>query len=224
MTHTTNPAPAEPTDLHDMVVVHRVFRRELLALADLVLATRPGDLDRAGVVVGHARLVLSGLHLHHTSEDDLLWPLLLERCAPSTGLVGRMEAQHAAVDDLLERLATVLDRWEAEARPAVAEEAAEGLRRLHACVVEHLDEEEREIMPLAADVITPEEWAAVGEAGVAKMTRAEVPLMFGAVLEDASPAEQRQMLAALPVPVRVLVRVWGRGHYRRYITRVRTPR
>jgi len=221
MNNTTHPTTTEPTDMHDMVVVHRVFRRELRSIPELLLATAPGDVDRAAVVAGHARLILSGLHLHHTSEDDLLWPLLAERCPDSAELLERMQAQHASVDELLERLGPVLRRWEAEARPAVAKEAAGLVDRLCEVVVEHLDEEEQSILPLAGTVISPEEWGAVGEAGVAKMTRAELPLMFGAVLEETTDSERQLMMAPLPMPVRLLMRCWGTGHYRRYITKVR---
>lgn len=222
--NTTHPTIAEPTDMHDMVVVHRVFRRELRSLPDLLIHTPAGDLDRAAVVGAHARLILSGLHLHHTSEDDLLWPLLLERSAPSADVVARMQSQHAAVDELVGRLDTVLDRWQAEARPAVATEAAGLMDRLRAVVVEHLDDEEQDLVPLAAATITPEEWTAVGEAGVAKMSKAELPLMFGAVMEDATGPEQQVLLRTLPLPIRFVMRTWGSWHYRRYITKVRGER
>jgi hemerythrin-like domain-containing protein len=221
MTNTTNPPNTELTDMHDMVVVHRVFRRELSLIPDLLLSTPAGDVERASIVVGHARLILSGLHLHHTSEDDLLWPLLVQRSGPSTELVERMQAQHAEVDQGLDRLETVLARWETEVRPAVAREAARVMNQLRQIVVEHLDDEEEHILPVAEASITPQEWASVGKAGVAKMTRAELPLMFGALLEDASEAERRQMLKSLPVPIRCLMRTWGSVHYRRYITKVR---
>ena len=98
MTAHTNTTHDQPIDVHDMVVVHRVFRRELIDLSLLIRRVAPGDIDRAAVVAGHARLVLSGLHLHHTSEDDLLWPKLLERAAPSAELVQHMQAQHALVE------------------------------------------------------------------------------------------------------------------------------
>lgn len=221
MTNAEHPIIDEPTDLHDMVVVHRVFRRELRAIPRLVLDTPSGDLPRAAVVAGHARLILSGLHLHHTGEDELLWPLLLERAAPAADVVERMQVQHLAADELIRQLEVVLDRWQVEARPAVAAEAARLLDRLREVVIEHLDEEERNILPVASRAITQDEWSAVGEAGVAKMSRQELPLMFGAVLEDASFEERREMLQALPLPARVLMRTWGPGHYRRYITKVR---
>ncbi len=53
------------------------------------------------------------------------------------------------------------------------------------------------------------------------MSPKQLPLMFGCILEDASPEEQTMMLSSLPVPVRLLMRAWGVRHYRRYITRVR---
>jgi Hemerythrin HHE cation binding domain len=85
------------TNVHDMVVVHRVFRREFRLLPQLVRGVAPGNTARATVVAGHARRCLTGLHLHHSGEDDLLWPKLLERAAPETALIERMEAQHERV-------------------------------------------------------------------------------------------------------------------------------
>src|SRR5215203_1739512 len=156
MTQTANP---QLTDVHDMVVVHRVFRRELRLLPELVREVAPGDTARAAVLSSWARMVLRGLHGHHTSEDLLLWPKLLERAAPDAALVHRMEAQHERVHDALERLEPALQRWEAEARPAVTEEVAAAFDALRVALLEHLDEEEREILPLCARHITPEEWA-----------------------------------------------------------------
>jgi hemerythrin-like domain-containing protein len=224
MTATNSPTSVQPIDVHDMVVAHRVFRREFRDLSLLIRRVAAGDIARAAVVAGHARLVLSGLHLHHTSEDDLLWPKLLERAAPSAELVQHVQAQHARIEGRLDTIASLLRRWEAEARPAVGEETADAFLDLHALAVEHLDDEERTILPIAARTLTQDEWTAIGKAGVDKMTRAELPLMFGAVMEDATTDERAEMLAVLPAPVRLLMRVWGLGHYQRYITRVREAR
>src|SRR5687768_1126493 len=144
----TQTATTTLTDVHDMVVVHRVFRREFRLLPQLVREVAPGDTARAAVLAGWARMVLEGLHGHHTSEDELLWPKLLERCSPDAELVHRMETQHERVHDALERIGPALDRWEAEARPAVTEEVAAGFDDLRTALLEHLDEEEREILPM----------------------------------------------------------------------------
>ena len=109
-------------------------------------------------------------------------------------------------------------------RPAVADETADAFVELHRLVVEHLDDEERLILPIAARTFEQDEWAELGHASIAKMSRSELPLMFGAVMEGAEPEERAEMMAVLPAPVRLLMRAWGLGHYRRYITRVRGGR
>jgi hemerythrin-like domain-containing protein len=220
MYNTTNPSPSL-IEVHDMVVVHRAFRREFRLVPDLLRAVAAGDLRRAAVIADHIRLTLTGLHYHHIGEDDLLWPLLLERASPSADLIARMEAQHGVVDSLITQIEPALARWEVEARPAVGEELATLLERLATALFEHLDEEERAILPLAARHLSQEEWAALGQAGVAKMTTAQLPIMFGMVIEDATPEERKEMLGDLPLPVRLLLRTWGARTYRRYINRVR---
>jgi len=221
MTHTTPAATEQLTDVRDMYVVHRVFRREFALIPRLVRTVVPGDTARAGVVAGHARLVLAGLDMHHTGEDALLWPRLLERAAPSADLVHRMEGQHHRVEECIARLSEALTRWEDEARPAVSDEVADGFDELRVALLEHLDDEERYILPLAERHITPQEWAGLGEHGMAKVKKAELPILFGAILEEATPDERTMMLGLVPAPVRVLLRTVFAWKYRRYIRRVR---
>jgi DUF438 domain-containing protein len=219
MTETSTP---RLTDVRDMFVAHRTFRRECRLIPQLVRGVVAGDTARAAVVGGPARLVLKGLHLHHTSEDELLWPKLLERARPEAELVHRMAAQHERVEHYTERLTAALDRWEAEARPAVTEEVASTFDALREALFEHLEEEERQILPLAARHVSQEEWDQIGEHGIATMSKSELPIMFGAVLEEATPEEAAELLAKLPLPVRVLARVVLLPKYRRYIRKVRT--
>jgi hemerythrin-like domain-containing protein len=212
------------TDVHDMVVVHRVFRRELRLIPELVRRVAPGDTARAAVLADHARLVLTGLHGHHTSEDELLWPKLLERCAPDAELVHRMEEQHERVHRALDQIGPALDRWEAEARPAVTEEVASGFDALRTALLEHLDDEEREILPLAARHITQAEWNELGEHGVGETKKSHLPILFGAVAEEATPEEMVHILSTVPLPVRFLLRTVLARKYQRYISRVRNGR
>ena len=223
MTHTTPETAEQLTDVRDMYVVHRVFRREFALIPRLIRQVAPGDTTRAAVVAGHARLILGGLDMHHTGEDDLLWPKLLERATPSADLIHRMETQHHRVEELIAELGEALPRWEAEARPAVTEEVGSTFDALRVALLEHLDDEERQILPLAERHITPQEWAGLGEHGMAKVKKSELPLLFGAILEEAAPEERKLMLSIAPAPVRLLVRTVFAWQYRRRITRVRTP-
>src|SRR6266508_6495371 len=90
---TTTTTPNRP-NTHPMVVGHRVFRREFRLLPGLILAVRIGDTARARVLAEHCADVTNGLHRHHTSEDEVLWPRLLDRTPLHAQLVHRMEAQH----------------------------------------------------------------------------------------------------------------------------------
>ncbi len=212
------------TDVHDMVVVHRAFRREFRLIPELVRQVAAGDTARAAVLAAHGRLVLRGLHGHHTGEDLLLWPKLLERCAPDAELVHRMEAQHQRVHDAIERIGPALERWEAEARPAVSEEVASAFDELRTALLEHLEDEEREILPLAARHVTQAEWNELGEHGMKETRIREMPILFGAVTEEATPEERAHMLAVVPPPVRLLLRTVLARRYRTYISRVRDGR
>jgi hemerythrin-like domain-containing protein len=219
MTNTTD--TAQLTDVRDMVVVHKVFRREFALIPRLVRAVASGDTRRAAVVAGHARLVLAGLDMHHTGEDALLWPKLLERDAPHVDLIHRMESQHHRVEELIAELTEALPRWEAEARPAVSEEVASTFDDLREALLEHLDDEEEHILPIAARCVTQEEWNGLGEHGLGKMDKSQLPILFGSMLEEATPAERTLMLTLVPPPVRLLVRTVFAWQYRRYITKVR---
>jgi iron-sulfur cluster repair protein YtfE (RIC family) len=220
----TETASRPLTDVHDMVVVHRVFRREFRLLPELVRAVPAGHTARAAVLAEHGRLLLRGLHGHHTSEDLLLWPKLLQRCTPDAELVHRMEAQHERVHDAIERIGPALDRWQAEARPAVTEEVASAFDELRTALLEHLEDEEREILPLAARHVTQAEWNELGEHGMRETRIREMPILFGAVTEEASPEERAHMLAVVPPPIRLLLRTVLARRYRTYISRVRDGR
>lgn len=115
----------------------------------------------------------------------------------------------------------MLERWEVEARPAVTEEVAAGFDTLRSALVEHLDEEEQQILPLAARHLTQAEWNEMGERGSRKMSRRELPIMFGAVIEDATPQEKAEIFKIVPLPVRILLKTVFARRYRRYITQVR---
>nr|WP_300048641.1 hemerythrin domain-containing protein [uncultured Nocardioides sp.] len=216
----TTPTSDRPW-VHEMVIIHRAFRRELTILPRLVREVRDGDTQRAATLAGAVRLVLSGLHHHHTGEDVVLWPALLERAAPSTGLVETMQAQHEAVEGHMEHVEPLLRAWESSPTTARGAELADLLDRLAGALVEHLDLEEREILPLAERHVTVAEWNSLGEQGVDEMDQKQLPIIFGAILEECTPEERRAMLAKLPLPVRLVLRTVGARQYRRYVTRVR---
>ena len=207
--------------IQEMVVVHRAFRREFPAVAAMIRRTDEGDTNRATLVADHLRLCLAGLHMHHTGEDVLLWPLLLERAAPSTGLVETMQAQHHGVDVHTDAIIPALAAWQAAPTKAAGERLATLVDDFTAALFEHLDLEEREILPLVSRYITVAEWNQLAEHGKDSMKPNELPIMFGLVLEDADADERARLLSNLPAPIRLLLRTVGAWQFARYVKRLR---
>ncbi|WP_062520286.1 hemerythrin domain-containing protein [Demequina silvatica] len=208
-------------DIQEMVVIHRAFRREFGIVPTYIRATADGDTARATVVARHLRLCMAGLEMHHTGEDIVLWPLLLERAAPSTGLVETMQAQHHRVDAHIEAVEPALAAWQEHPTAAAGDQLATLVEGFSAALFEHLDLEEREILPLAYRHVTDAEWRQMGQHGTEVMSTSELPIMFGLVLEDAEPDERARMLATLPVPVRLVLRTVGAWQFSRYVRRLR---
>ncbi|MFI6980333.1 hemerythrin domain-containing protein [Embleya sp. NPDC050154] len=208
-------------DTRDMVIVHRGLRRESRLLVELVGAVEPGDTARAKVLADHFDLYRLGLHGHHTGEDELLWPPLLARVDLEAELVLRMEAQHERVAGSLTAAEELVRAW--AANPGVTERDAlvAALAEHRAALIEHLDEEESELLPLAQRLLTASEWHAMGEHFVETTPKPQILLLLGVVLEDAEPAERATMLGGLPLPARLIWHLVGRRMYARTVRRVR---
>ncbi len=207
----------EGCDTHEMVVVHRAFRREFRLLPRIVRAVAIDDCDRAGTVAAHARDLLDALQHHHEGEDALVWPKLHARAEVPQALVYLMESQHAAVAELMQLSGQILERWSATASEESREELAVVLDNLNAALAEHLDDEERSVLPIVARTLTAHEWDAVGERSTEAIPKPQLVLLLGALLEDATDDERTAFLKKLPLPGRLMFRLAGR---RRYVQRI----
>src|SRR4051812_41494072 len=148
----------------EMKTIHSAFRRELGLAPALLRSVEHGDRLRAALVSTHLDLVDRFLHHHHTIEDDMLWPKLLERVPVEIApIVELMETQHETVAALLERTVELRAAWRKAADAARAAELADIYARLHGALVEHLEAEETHVMPLVEQCITQREWAKIGK-------------------------------------------------------------
>ncbi|BCJ42356.1 hypothetical protein GCM10010168_90810 [Actinoplanes ianthinogenes] len=218
----TTVTTTEPVDTWEMVLVHRVFRREFRLLPGLVRAVPAGDTVRAEIVGDHLANVATALHHHHTGEDELLWPLLLERAGMHAGLIHRMEAQHERLHEPLARIEELNPRWRARAAVADREELAAVIAQASVALDEHLADEEQQLLPLVPRFLTHAEWDALGRRGQEALPKGKLALVFlGAIFEEATPAEKERFLAVMPAPVRVIWRLFGDRTYRNACERIR---
>jgi hemerythrin superfamily protein len=64
----------------DMYPVHAAFRLTLSAAPQLVGSVRDNDQARRDVIGNFYRNIIEFLHVHHHGEEELVFPLLRERC------------------------------------------------------------------------------------------------------------------------------------------------
>ncbi|MDX6260826.1 MAG: hypothetical protein QOH84_2514 [Kribbellaceae bacterium] len=81
--------------------------------------------------------------------------------------------------------------------------------------------EEANVVPLIRAHIEAEEWQRFGQETFEKFTNAEKLIGSGTLEEVATPEEAEWFLGELPLPIKLMWRLFGRRRYRRYITRVR---
>ncbi|MCE7003868.1 hemerythrin domain-containing protein [Kibdelosporangium philippinense] len=219
-------APQDKPETQQMLVIHKVMRREFDVLPKLVAAVPPGDVRQAKRVAGHANLLLMFLHHHHDSEDRMLWPAMLARAPMDAATVEKAEKQHEVVAGLIETVQATVNRWQTGASESVRDHLVGELRQLYDALIEHLDDEEADILPLVHEHVTVAEWDATtrdAAEGMPKNPKIGL-LMAGMVLEDATPAERVWFLGELPPPVRLVWRAVGERMYNRYVHSVRQDR
>jgi hemerythrin-like domain-containing protein len=98
--------------------------------------------------------------LHHPKEDDYLFARLQLRTTQYDDVIGELKAQHASGEVWLQRLERSLQQFEAGFPPAF-----EVFRTTLATYCEyefqHLNLEERVIIPAAEEYLIEEDWAAI---------------------------------------------------------------
>ncbi|GAB4584736.1 hemerythrin domain-containing protein [Nocardia sp. IFM 10818] len=192
-----------------MAVIHRTFRSEFATAPALVRALRPGAGERVRLVTEHLRNVLDGLHIHHTGEDEILWPLVQQRAPEEAERVKLMVDQHERVDELVQQLTALLPQLAADPL-AYREDTAAKLEELGAELETHMAAEEAELLPIVARHVTAAEWAQLGQHGLARVDKSRRLLTLSNILDLATPEERKLFLAELPAPVKVLWRLVGK--------------
>ncbi|GAA2664663.1 hemerythrin domain-containing protein [Streptomyces aculeolatus] len=198
--------PPGTIDFTMMYVTHDAFRRDL---GRLLAAAVAGTAHTPQIQAGWANFKHQ-LLLHHTVEDDVLWPRLADKVTHRPDdllLLADMEAEHARIDPLLTSVEAALEE------PAA--DLAEQVDRLRTALVEHLDHEEKSALPLIQEVLTPADWRVF-----ASRMRERQGLRGAAVyipwITDSMPAAERErFLAHFPPPVRVINRRLWEPRYRK---------
>ncbi len=207
-------------DTHEMVLIHRVIRREIGELPRL-FRSAANDPARSNIIGVHAREMLHFLHTHHTGEDELLFPLLRERAALDAKLMDRMDAQHAQVNDAVAAIGAELPAWAASADVAVGERIAARIDATMPTLIDHLAEEEQKLLPVVSVTLTQPEWDALGKHGMSAIPVTRRLVILGYITEETDDAERRRFMKVVPAPARLAYKLIGHRQFTRETTAIR---
>jgi hemerythrin-like domain-containing protein len=210
-----------PIEVRDMAIIHQTFRRAYKEAAALVRATPTPSPERVTFLADHIDFGLTMLHHHHEGEDEILYPLLEARSPEHAARTEEIDHEHELVRVKIDASQVACAAWRASPTLDTAEALANSLDTLNATLVAHLDEEEREVVPLAAVTVTQKEWDSLGKHGVASIPASKRMIAFGMILEPLNDADRAYMLTVLPPPVRLLYRLSGKKAWTKYASTLR---
>src|SRR5574343_1515778 len=99
---------------------------------------------------------------HHAKEDNFLFPTLLRRAPEAAAIIDRLQIEHhngpEVLRDLRAKLAATASGGEANGAFTAA------LRSYAQAVKSHVRSEEKDVMPLAREALTTDDWADIDKA------------------------------------------------------------
>jgi hypothetical protein len=168
-------------DLTIMLAAHDAFRRDLTRLVRAAAAADLSDPARRRSVAAGWELFKHELHLHHTAEDEVIWPVLRPRLAHSEhalSVLDAMEEEHERIDPLLAAVDAAFAQRHEDTLPDVID-------ALVTTLTGHLAHEERDGLPLIGVALTAAEWRGVGVKIARRNGLSEGGKMFAWILDGA---------------------------------------
>lgn len=138
-----------------------VLRAVKVVVGDIAAGRRQPDFRLLSACVDY--IVRLPEDCHHPKEDDVLFPHVRQACAEAGPILDELERQHARGRDHIQALALALIHYQ-----AVGAAGAADFCRIADTYVEfhwtHIEIEERQLLPLLTQALSPEAWAEIDAA------------------------------------------------------------
>lgn len=198
-------------DLSGYRAVHLALRGGADAMATVAATIQPSNRPKAAALArywaGYSREVLT----HHRTEDDLFFPVLVERVPFAADLIRRTDAEHHELDEVMARCEAAVRALAQGTRTDDLPSAFEHLAR-HMAV--HLDFEDEDILPLFERHFTGAEYEELDRKAVAALGFADARFTVPFVMHFATDEMRRAALDGAPLPLRIVYRLTRRPHAR----------
>jgi hypothetical protein len=214
-------------DLGPSYLEHRAMRMDAERLRALVVSARPTDAARLRALASWYARYEGAIHDHHTAEEAVVYPALLERDPTFADADGELEGEHRVLADRL-----AVTRQSLQGLPAAAgggrwerdlEDAVRSVEALQDILAVHLPHEEDVAFSRYRREFTAAEFTALGKAAWKVVGTRAVVFAGPWVLDHATPDERAELLAAQPLLLRVLYRLALRPSYERLVRPLREP-
>ena len=206
------------TEDHSMnVIIHAAFRRDL-ARFDEALATFPADSRSRADQLARAWDNFAGqLHHHHQDEETIFFPAFQE-LGVDEGLIKDLDSEHGAMLEALDSAEMSMGSLHLDPSADNAAAARAALATLDRVMTTHLDHEERDLEPFAAQHKAAPRLKRA-QVAVRKAHRGGVGTFMAWLVDGAGPATKIALRKEIPGPVLfVLTRVAGRNYERQIAT------
>jgi hypothetical protein len=200
-------------------LIHRGMRNDTARLAAALTSMRVPDERRAVALAHWYKGFVTEFHGHHTIEDAIFFPAIADRVTGFERSTARIDREHAALNSALESVGQSIEAlasrdvaW-TEARGDAVACATEAVEILTA----HLDFEDDDILPLFERHMSFEEYEELNQRALKHNSFKALLFAVPWVISQTTPTEQKAVLAAAPMPMRVIWRA-TRGRYARLST------
>ena len=189
------------TDVSDMYAVHKALLGALDA-APACVAKAGTDSERVEVICSFYENVIEFLHVHHTGEDELIYPVLEQRCAESRSDLERIDDQHKLLHAPMDAGRSAIATWRAAPSSNNAQAVIDSIASITEALRPHLAEEETVMLPIASKWMSPEEWGMLPAHSMMSFRADKVWLALGLVREQLNQEQRDAMLAGMPPEMR----------------------
>jgi hemerythrin-like domain-containing protein len=191
------------TDVSDMYAIHTTLTGALDG-APTYVANAGAASERVGAIGSFCENVIELLHVHHAGEDELVYPVLEQRCPERRSELERIDNQHKSLYGPMDAGRSALATWRAAPSTANAHAVSDALASIDELLRPHFTEEETVLLPMATKWMSPEEWGRLSGHGLS-IFRADKPwLALGLVREQLTQEQRDGMLAGMPPEARTM--------------------
>ena len=217
----TSSAAPVPISEHNrvLIAIHKAMRADSERLIGAVKGLPSGDTEQADALGRAFAAVVGLIHDHHRTEDDVMYPFLLDHVSTFEEDAIRLEDDHVELDAAMARISArfrllahqLSARLWQDTRSHLTDEAG----AFRDVLVGHLDREEAVVIPAVESVLSAADRQTLHKEESKLATYRHMKMAVPWVLANATPEEAAELRATAPRLLSVVQdRVWERGFSR----------